>query len=78
VDYEFGSKIPKTSFEETYRTSDSLQSYYGLWLHEEKWAMGYGLKIYRNMTQWKDGQTLSGRKTDTTGLGHYFNITYKF
>jgi nucleoside-specific channel-forming protein len=78
VDYEFGSKIPKTDFEKTYRTSDSFQSYLGLWLHDEKWALGYGLKAYKDMTQWKDGQDLGGIKTDTTGFGHYFNVTYKF
>ena len=78
VDYEFGSDLGKTDFEKTYRTSDSFQSYLGLWLHEKKWAVGYGLKAYKDMTQWKDGQDLFGKKTDTTGFGHYFNVAYKF
>lgn len=78
ADYEFGSKIPDNSFEQTYRTSDSFQSYLGLWLHDKKWAIGYGLKAYKDMTQWKDGEIFNGKKTDTTGFGHYFNIAYKF
>lgn len=78
VDYEFGSDLDNNSFEEQYRTSDSFQAYLGLWLHDKKWAIGYGLKAYKDMTQWKDGEVLNNRKTDTTGFGHYFNVAYKF
>lgn len=80
VDYEFGSDMPESGndFEQTYRTSDSFQAYLGLWLHDKKWALGYGLKAYKNMTQWKDGEIFFGQKTDTTGFGHYFNVAYKF
>lgn len=78
ADYEFASSIPNNSFEQTYRTSDSFQSYLGLWYHDKKFAIGYGLKAYKNMTQFKDGKILSGKRTDTTGFGHYFNIAYKF
>ncbi|MCT7592947.1 outer membrane protein OmpK [Aliarcobacter butzleri] len=58
--------------------SDSLQSYLGLYLHEKKCLIGYGLKVYKNMTQWRDNQELNDKKTDTTGFGHYFSIAYKF
>lgn len=78
LDYEFGSDLDNNSFEQTYRTSDSLQAYLGLWLHDKKWAVGYALKVYRNMTQWKDGQNFNNRQTDTTGVGQYINIAYKF
>ncbi|MCT7577719.1 outer membrane protein OmpK [Aliarcobacter butzleri] len=78
IDYEFGSNLDKTAFEKEYRTSDSLQSYLGLYLHEKKWLIGYGLKVYKNMTQWRDNQELNDKKTDTTGFGHYFSIAYKF
>ena len=78
IDYEFGSDLDKNSFERKYRTSDSLQSYLGLYLHDKSWLLGYGLKAYRNMTQWKDNQSLGGKDTDTTGFGHYFSIAYKF
>ena len=75
LDYEFGSDLDNN---DTYRTSDSLQSYLGLWLHDKKYAVGYGLKAYKDMTQWKDGEVLNSRKTDTTGFAHYFNVAYKF
>ena len=78
LDYEFGSDLDNNSFERNYRTSDSLQSYLGLWLHEKKWALGYGLKAYQDMTQWKDGEVLNNKETDTTGFAHYFNVAYKF
>lgn len=78
LDYEFGSDLDNNSFERNYRTSDSLQSYLGLWYHEKKWAAGYGLKAYKDMTQWKEGEVLNDKKTDTTGFAHYFNIAYKF
>ena len=78
LDYEFGSKLNKTTFERTYRTDDSLQSYLGFWIHDKEWTVGYGLKAYKNMTQWKNGEILNGKRTDTTGFAHYFNIGYKF
>ena len=80
MDYEFGSNLDKTQFEKDYRTSDSLQAYLGLWLHDKKWVAGYGLKAYKDMTQWKDGEVPFNdcKKTDTTGFGHYFNLGYKF
>lgn len=78
IDYEFGSKLKSNDFEKQYRTSDSLQSYLGLWLHDKKWALGYGLKAYKNMTQWKDGEILNNKQTDTSGVAHYFNVAYKF
>ena len=78
IDYEFGSNLKSNDFEKQYRTSDSLQSYLGLWLHDKKWALGYGLKAYKNMTQWKDGEILNNKQTDTSGVAHYFNVAYKF
>lgn len=78
LDYEFGSDLDNNSFERQYRTSDSFQSYLGFWLHDKKWALGYGLKVYKDMTQWKNGEILNNRKTDTTGVAHYFNVAYKF
>ncbi|QEZ89896.1 nucleoside-specific channel-forming protein [Aliarcobacter cibarius] len=78
LDYEFGSDLDENSFERQYRTSDSLQSYLGLYLHNKSWLIGYGLKAYKNMTQWKDNEILNDKKTDSTGFGHYFSIAYKF
>lgn len=78
IDYEFGSDLDNTNFEKQYRTSDSLQSYLGFWIHDKKWLVGYGLKAYKNMTQWKDAENLNGKETDTTGFANYFNVAYKF
>jgi len=73
ADYEFLSNL-----EDAYRTNDSFQAYLGVWFHAKKYALGYGLKGYKNMTQWKDDINLGANMTDTTGFAHYFNITYKF
>jgi nucleoside-specific channel-forming protein len=78
LDYEFGSDLAQTDFEKQYRSSDSLQSYLGFWIHDKKWIVGYGLKAYKDMTQWKDGEILNGKKTNTTGFANYFNVAYKF
>ena len=78
LDYEFGSDLDNNSFERQYRTSDSLQSYLGLWVHDKKWTAGYGLKVYKDMTQWKDGEILNNKETKTSGYAHYFNVGYKF
>ncbi|WNC72370.1 outer membrane protein OmpK [Thalassotalea psychrophila] len=80
-DYEFGSDLDEgNSFEQEYRTDTSLQSYLGIWYHlpSSHFAMGYGLKLYDDMTQWKDGTILGGKEVDTSGAGHYFNLTYSF
>lgn len=79
-DYEFGSKLPDKddAFEREYRTDNGFQAYLGLWYHTEHWKFGYGAKVYRNMTQWRDGEQLDGRCTDSSGIGHYFNVGYAF
>jgi nucleoside-specific channel-forming protein len=81
-DYEFGSDLTDdgNEFEKAFRTDTSLQSYLGIWYHmpADHFKIGYGLKVYDNMTQWKDGEVLGGRVVDTTGAGHYFNLTYAF
>ncbi|WP_409477136.1 outer membrane protein OmpK [Pseudobdellovibrio sp. HCB154] len=56
------------------RTSSSLAWYNGLYWHSERYAAGYGLKIYKDMGLFKDG----GIAGETSGVGHYFVLTYKF
>lgn len=58
----------------TDRTSSSLAWYNGLYWHSERYSAGYGLKVYKDMALLKDG----GFGGDTSGLGHYFVVTYKF
>jgi len=78
ADYEFFSKLNDGS--SSFYSDDSFQTYIGLWFHSKRYAAGYGAKFYKNMTQFKDGASFfpGGPKFDTTGLGHYFNVTYKF
>ncbi|ABC27141.1 Nucleoside-binding outer membrane protein [Hahella chejuensis KCTC 2396] len=75
ADYEFASDLGD---DDPARSSDSFQSYLGVWYHSKQWAVGYGAKVYRNMTQFEDGAPgFAGPDQDTTGVGHYFNLTYK-
>lgn len=78
IDYEFGSKLKDNDFEKKYRTSDSLQGYFGLYYHDKHFLAGYAIKAYKNMTQWKNGVDLGGKNTDSTGIGHYFSLGLKF
>ena len=73
--YSFGgNKIEKAYG----RTSDELQNFNGIYYHFNKIAIGYGLKIYYNMGFIKDSYVVGGVKQETTGLGHFFDLTYKF
>lgn len=71
LDYTFGAHEIS---DETDRTSSSLAWYNGLYWHSDRYAAGYGLKVYKDMALLKDG----GFGGDTSGLGHYFVLTYKF
>lgn len=56
------------------RASSSLGWFNGLYWHTERYAVAYGLKIYQNMSLFQDG----GIGGETSGVGHYFILTYKF
>lgn len=56
------------------RSSSSIAWYNGLYWHSERYSAGYGLKYYKDMGLLRDG----GIAGNTTGLGHYFVVTYKF
>lgn len=71
LDYTFGAD--KIS-DDVDRTSSSLAWYNGLYWHSERYAVGYGLKIYKDMSLFKDG----GIGGETSGAGHYFILAYKF
>ena len=65
------------------RTEDELQTFQGLYFHfQDKFAIGYGLKVFKNMGYYKNNTTYNVA-TDTlsfksTGIGHYVALTYKF
>lgn len=71
LDYTFGANEIS---DDIARTSSSLAWYNGLYWHSERYAAGYGLKIYKDMSLFKDG----GIAGETSGPGHYFVLSYKF
>ncbi len=76
VTYDFGAN---KVHEDDGRSDYSLQWYNGIYWHNNDWAIGYGLKVYDNMANHKDGYEYAPGKTqDTSGVGHYFDIGYKF
>ncbi len=81
LDYEFLSSLGDDTGingENFGRTDHSFQTYLGFWYHTKRYALGYGAKFYVNMTQFKHDINFFGNQTDTTGVAHYFNVTYKF
>lgn len=71
LDYKFGAnKIA----DDVNRTSWSLEWFNGFYWHSKQYAAGYGLKFYQNMALFKSG----GFAGETSGFGHYLDLTYKF
>ena len=61
------------------RTDNSFEWFNGFYWHSDQWALGYGLKYYKDMVNFKDGHEYApGKKQNTTGFGHYLAATYKF
>ncbi len=73
-DYSFGmDKYDST------RSSYSIEWFNGLYWHSKRFAVGYGLKYFGNMTGVKDGSPITGGGVqNTTGWGQYFDISYVF
>lgn len=71
IDYTFAAD--KIS-DDTNNASSSIAWYNGLYWHSARYSAGYGLKYYKDMGLLRDG----GVAGNTTGLGHYFVISYKF
>lgn len=71
LDYKFGATQISDS---TDHSEDSLEWFNGLYWHTQRYALGYGLKYYKDMALLKDG----GAAGETTGFGHYLSVTYKF
>ena len=68
VDYQFGLK-------DQYSTASSGGAMFnGIYWHSDRFALGYGLKGYKDVYGLKDG----GWAGKTTGFGHYISATYKF
>lgn len=71
LDYKFGATKISDS---TDRSDSSVEWFNGLYWHTKQYALGYGLKYYKDMALLKDG----GFGGETTGFGHYLSLTYKF
>ncbi|MGN5116228.1 nucleoside-specific channel-forming Tsx family protein [Aeromonas sp. 55A] len=68
LDYTFGMDEYAAD-----RSSDGLGTFHGIYWHSDRYAVGYGLKYFKDVYGIKDG--VYG---DSTGFGHYFSVTYKF
>lgn len=55
------------------KTDHSLQWFNGIYWHSDRYSVGYGLKVYDDFT----GIKAQGDQ-DTTGIGHYFAVGYKY
>ncbi|GAA3536833.1 outer membrane protein OmpK [Zobellella aerophila] len=75
LDYKFGADTVGSM---TGRSSNALEWFNGIYWHSERYAVGYGAKLYNNMAFFQDSSGATGVNQDTSGLGHYFSVTYKF
>lgn len=71
LDYKFGAYRLEDGVN---RTASSFEWFNGLYWHSDHYAAGYGLKLYKDMALFKDG----GFAGETSGLGHYLALIYKF
>ena len=67
IDYQFGMK------KEYSTASAGGVMFNGIYWHSDDFAVGYGLKIFKDVYGIKDGDGV-----ESTGLGHYISVTYKF
>ncbi|MDN2664990.1 outer membrane protein OmpK [Psychromonas sp. 14N.309.X.WAT.B.A12] len=70
IDYQFGYD---DDFDALY-TDNGGAMFNGIYWHSDRFAVGYGLKAFKDAYALVDGG-LAGK---TTGLTHYFAATYKF
>lgn len=69
IDYEFGlDDGPNTG-----GASSGGAMFNGLYWHSDRYAVGYGLKAYKDIYGIKDSDGFK-----STGVGHYISVTYKF
>ncbi|MDE1230392.1 outer membrane protein OmpK [Vibrio aestuarianus] len=74
IDYQFGMKD-----DNAYQSKDGGAMFNGIYWHSDRFAVGYGLKLYHNVYGFEDGATLPWAPVaDSSGVGHYLSLTYKF
>jgi nucleoside-specific channel-forming protein len=67
IDYNFG--VDDTN---AWKSSNGGAMFNGLYWHSDRFALGYGLKAYKEVYALEDGSL------KTTGVSHYVAATYKF
>ncbi|MDN3698888.1 nucleoside-specific channel-forming Tsx family protein [Vibrio cortegadensis] len=72
IDYQFGMD-DKAGNKFGSTASNGGAMFNGIYWHSDRYAVGYGLKAYKDVYGIKDS---SGLKS--SGVGHYFAVTYKF
>lgn len=68
IDWQFA----KDTFKDSPQASNGGAMFNGIYWHSKHWAVGYGLKLYKDIYLIKD---TDGFKS--TGASHYFAVTYK-
>lgn len=71
MDYQFGAN---KATGDGLHSNNSIEWFNGLYWHSDQFALGYGLKYFRNMALIQHNSN-AGK---TSGIGHYFSLTYKF
>lgn len=71
LEYKFGANEIADGVN---RSDSSFEWFNGLYWHSSRYAAGYGVKLYKDMALLKDG----GFAGETSGIGHYLALTYKF
>ena len=70
IDYQFGGEDKYAG--NPIATTSGGAMFNGLYWHSKHWAVGYGLKLYKDVYMLRDNDGLK-----TTGVSHYFAVTYK-
>ncbi|CAE6911016.1 Nucleoside-specific channel-forming protein [Vibrio sp. B1FLJ16] len=70
IDYQFGMNDDVKEL----NTTNGGAMFNGIYWHSDRFAVGYGLKGYKDVYGLKDG----GWAGKTSGFGHYLAVTYKF
>ncbi|MGR5148870.1 outer membrane protein OmpK [Photobacterium alginatilyticum] len=74
IDYQFGADEKDIPGVGELKTTSGGAMFNGLYWHSERYAVGYGMKLYNDVYTLKDG----GVAGKTSGVGHYISVTYKF
>ncbi len=75
LDWQFGADSDLGN-EFVPMTSSGGNIFFGLYWHSDRYALGYGLKGFKDVYLLEDNGGLVG--LSTTGWSHYFSATYKF